>query len=214
MYSYLKINNLFKNLLGLAGKLADVVLTGPRHCKHVMVLKNMMHYCRLKDPTVYQVLKMGSDLNTYGSKMQHTHECSSDINPKTSYMKLNHWQGAFYCRMSTFSFYTLSTFDWWYFYVKVSNAGLLLVMECFHSVILVFLLKESIWIIPLVQLLACGLNPVLTDFLWSSFTRRCFLWGSQCGWCSDLFGHSLLKNVRCFHLKTVLICTWISIKYS
>lgn len=46
----------------------------------------MMHCGRLNHPTVY---KRGQNLQpstVYSSKMQHTHEHSSNINPKTLYM--------------------------------------------------------------------------------------------------------------------------------
>lgn len=53
--------------------------------------------------------------------MQHTHKCSSNINPNASDTIVKHWQGAVFCRMSTSYFY----------FSQVLGAGLtyLLVVE-------------------------------------------------------------------------------------
>lgn len=36
----------------------------------MMILKNMMHSCRLKQPTVYKAVKMSTTLNMSGCKIQ------------------------------------------------------------------------------------------------------------------------------------------------
>ncbi len=80
---------------------------------------------------------MSSTINIYSSKMHHKHLCSSNIYPEHQIYK-NTDREHFYCTMSTFTILT-------YFYLsKVLNAGLLLVVEYFHSVVLVLLLQDLI----------------------------------------------------------------------
>lgn len=73
---------------------------GSHRTKQMLILQNMMHFCRLSYQTVNKVVKLSSNLNIYSIRIQYKHQCGRNLNPKNIiYDNKTLSGGLFYCRM-------------------------------------------------------------------------------------------------------------------
>ena len=94
----------------------------------MIILQTMMHCCRLNDPTVYKVVSMSSALNIHSSKMQHTLILIQNIRYNKTLT------GTILLQNENILLIMLT-----YICFQLQTAGL--VVEYFHHVVLVLLLK-------------------------------------------------------------------------
>ncbi len=97
--------------------------------------------------TVYEVVKMSPTLNLYSSKMQHNEHATVILIQKQTSKTLT---GAILLLIEYFYFwyfkYILLIIITYFYFSKVLNAGLLLVVEYFHSVVLARVWIKSAYI--------------------------------------------------------------------